>query len=110
MDILHHIAIQVPNIKEAVDYYSKNFNSKVVYIDDSWAFIEFANIYMALVLPEQHPFHIAFERDDAEKFGKLTKHRDGTESIYIKDPFGNNLEIIKDKNKFYKKYDKKPYT
>lgn len=99
MDKIHHIAIQVPNIAKGVDWYVDNFETKILYQDESWAFLEFQNINLALVLPDQHPPHIAFEKDDADKYGELTPHRDGTASIYIDDPFGNKIEILKDNNK-----------
>ena len=102
MDKIHHIAIQVPNIAKGVDWYDDNFETKILYQDESWAFLEFQNINLALVLPNQHPPHIAFEKDDADKYGKLTPHRDGTASIYIDDPFGNKIEILKDNNKKHK--------
>ena len=47
------------------------------------------------VIPEQHPFHFAIEFDGASSYGELTKHRDGTASVYIKDIDGNNIEMIK---------------
>lgn len=99
MDKIHHIAIQVSNIAKGVDWYVDNFETKILYQDESWAFLEFKNISLALVLPDQHPIHIAFEKDDADKYGDLTLHRDGTASIYIDDPFGNKIEILKDTNK-----------
>ena len=102
MDKIHHIAIQVLNIAKGVDWYVANFRTKILYQDESWAFLEFQNINLALVLPDQHPPHIAFERDDAEKYGDLTPHRDGTASIYINDSFGNKIEILKDNNKKHK--------
>jgi len=99
MDKIHHIAIQVPDISKGVDWYVKNFETKIIYQDESWAFLEFQNINLALVLPDQHPPHIAFEKDNAEIYGELTPHRDGTASTYITDPFGNKVEILKDNNK-----------
>ena len=44
--------------------------------------------------PEEHPFHFAIE-NEAENYGELTKHRDGTASVYIHDIDGNNVEILK---------------
>ena len=55
---------------------------------------EFENVKLALVLPEQHPAHFAVERDDADSFGKLKLHRDETQSVYIEDPWTNNVEIL----------------
>lgn len=95
MKNIHHIAIQVKDIKETLAWYVETFGAEVEYQDDSWAMLKFGNISLALVLPEQHPYHFAIEMDNAESFGELTKHRDGTASVYIKDPSGNNVEILK---------------
>ncbi len=95
MDKIHHIAIQVEDISKAVSWYKKTFDVHISYQDKTWAMIDFENTSLALVKPEQHPFHFAIERKDAETYGHLTKHRDGTASIYINDLDGNNIEIIK---------------
>ncbi len=95
MDKIHHVAIQVDDIKVAVDWYQAQFDTKILYQDETWALIKFENLSLALVLPDQHPAHFAIENAQAEKFGELTTHRDGTASVYIDDPFGNSIEIIK---------------
>ena len=95
LDALHHVAIQVENIARALKWYSENFNAEIVYLDDTWAMLRFENIYLALVIPGQHPPHIAIEHENAEAFGTLIRHRDGTESIYINDSEGNTLELMK---------------
>jgi len=95
MDKIHHIAIQVKNIEESVNWYKENFDVEVSYQDKTWAMINFENTSLALVIPEEHPYHFAVETNEAELFGKLTKHRDGTASVYIKDIDGNNVEMIK---------------
>jgi catechol 2,3-dioxygenase-like lactoylglutathione lyase family enzyme len=95
MDRLHHVAIAVPDIAEALDWYRNQFDVETMYTDDSWALLKFENIALALVLPEQHPPHVAVERANAESYGKLTPHRDGTASVYIRDPWGNAVEIMK---------------
>ena len=95
LDTLHHVAIQVEDIKRALKWYSTNFNTEIAYVDDTWALLRFDNIYLALVIPGQHPAHIALEHEGAETFGPLVKHRDGTESIYIEDSEGNTLELMK---------------
>ena len=99
MESIDHIAIVVTNIKHAVKWYTEKRKCKVNYQDDSWAELEFSNIKMNLVLPHQHPAHIAFV-DNTIKNG--TKHRDGSESIYDHDTFGNIIEKIK-----YEKKNKK---
>jgi catechol 2,3-dioxygenase-like lactoylglutathione lyase family enzyme len=93
-DRIDHVAVSVPNIAEAVAWYTKTFRCDVVYQDDTWAYLDFANVRLALVIPEQHPPHIGFTSPDAASFGTLKTHRDGTRSTYIKDPAGNFIEIV----------------
>lgn len=91
---IHHTAICVDDIARAIDWYCEKLSFEIEYQDDSWALLSFENSRVALVLPEQHPPHLAFESKSASKFGKLTKHRDGISSIYINDPFGNTIELL----------------
>ena len=92
MEKIDHVAIVVPHIKKAVEWYSKNTDCKVNYQDDTWAEIQYENVKLALVVPAEHPPHIAFI-DENVKNG--TKHRDGSESIYEHDFSGNIIERIK---------------
>ncbi len=92
---IHHVAIQVKNIQRAIEWYTNNFDVAVTYQDDSWAMLQFKNINLALVIPEQHPAHIAIESAEAENFGQLTTHRDGTQSVYISDSEENVIEVMK---------------
>jgi catechol 2,3-dioxygenase-like lactoylglutathione lyase family enzyme len=94
LDNVDHIAVVVKEIKRAVDWYTQKFNCQIEYQDETWAYLRFKNINLALVIPEQHPGHIALAVSDAKKFGSLKTHRDGTESVYIKDPDGNTLELM----------------
>ena len=98
LDSLHHVATQVKDIARALKWYSENFNAETVYLDDTWAMLRFENIYLALVVPGQHPPHIAIEHEGAEAHGTLIRHRDGTESIYVNDSEGNVLELMKPVN------------
>jgi len=91
MDKINHIAITVINIKHATNWYTKNFDCKVKEEYDNWALLEFDNIDLALVLPHEHPPHIAFVDESI----KGEKHKDGTEYIYDHDTFGNIIERIK---------------
>ncbi len=95
LDSIHHIAVVVPDIKQGVTWYTEHFHCAIEYIDNTWALLNFANTKLALVLPHQHPNHFAVAREDAEKFGNMTTHRDGLQSTYIQDVAGNHLEIIK---------------
>ena len=95
MDEINHIAISVKDLSLTLSWYQSNFESKVLYQDDTWAMLQFANIKLAFVVADQHPSHICFSNPDADKYGKLTTHRDGVISTYITDPSGNVIEIIK---------------
>jgi len=96
LDTIHHVAIPVPNVAQAVEWYTSRFNCCVEYIDDTWALLAFANTKLALVLPEEHPSHFALTRPDANKFGELVTHRDGLNSVYITDAFGNSIEVLEE--------------
>ena len=94
LDAMHHIAISVSDIAESVRWYTETFKCAVAYQDATWALLQFSNLQLALVIPSQHPPHIAFVRDDAAAFGPLKAHRDGTRSTYIADASGNSVEIM----------------
>jgi catechol 2,3-dioxygenase-like lactoylglutathione lyase family enzyme len=94
LDSIDHIAVPVEDVATSLAWYKEKFNCEVTYQDDTWAFIRFGNIKLALVIPSQHPAHIAFVSPEAEKSGPLKTHRDGTRSVYVKDPAGNSIEIM----------------
>lgn len=94
LDALHHLAIEVKNIADAIEWYQKQFRCTIVYQDETWGMLQFANVQLALVTPGQHPPHIGFTSPVADQFGELKTHRDGTRSVYISDPFGNVVELL----------------
>jgi catechol 2,3-dioxygenase-like lactoylglutathione lyase family enzyme len=98
LDAMHHVAISVPDVREAVEWYTRNFRCEVRYQDETWALLAFANIQLALVIPDQHPPHISFTSPHAARLGPLKPHRDGTQSTYIQDPAGNPVEILLESN------------
>lgn len=98
LSALHHIAISVENISDAIAWYQSQFRCEVVYQDETWGMLQFANIQMALVLPGQHPPHLGFAVPNADDYGTLKTHRDGSRSIYTSDPFGNVVELLDDKS------------
>ena len=93
LDTMHHVAVSVSNVKETVDWYTKHFDCKVNYQDETWALVEFANISLAFVLPDQHPPHMALLREPSA-YGEPKTHRDGTRSVYLQDPAGNKVEVL----------------
>mgnify|MGYP005999082847 FL=1 len=89
---IDHIGLVVDDVRTSVDWYIANWGASLIYCDDTWAFLQFENIKLALVVEGEHPAHIAFE-DALLKGGKL--HRDGSRSVYEKDPSGNFIERIR---------------
>ena len=94
LDVIDHVAIPVTDVAAAIEWYTNTFRCEVSYRDDTWALLKFDNIRLALVIPSQHPAHIGFVSGEAEKFGALKLHRDGTRSCYVGDPAGNSVEIL----------------
>jgi len=94
LDSLDHVAIPVEDVASSVDWYTRTFQCEVKYQDETWALLGFENVNVALVIPSQHPAHIAFASKEAARFGELKTHRDGTRSCYVKDPTGNAVEIM----------------
>jgi catechol 2,3-dioxygenase-like lactoylglutathione lyase family enzyme len=88
------VAISVNDIAKAVDWYRSNFRCEIAYQDATWAFLKFSNLHLALVLPGQHPPHVAFVSKRATTHPGLKPHRDGTRSVYISDPAGNAVELM----------------
>ena len=93
LDTLHHAAIRVRDVKKTVQWYTERFHCEVEYQDATWAMLAFDNVRLAFVIAEQHPPHIAIV-GDPEAFGEAKTHRDGTTSVYVKDPNGNNIEVM----------------
>jgi catechol 2,3-dioxygenase-like lactoylglutathione lyase family enzyme len=94
LNSIDHIAIPVTDIADSVNWYRERFHCEVKYQDETWALLGFSNIKLALVIPSQHPSHLGFVTPDAEKFGSLKTHRDGTRSCYVTDPSGNAIEML----------------
>lgn len=93
---VHHVAIPTKDVGETVAWYTKTFNCEIRYQDETWALLKFANIYMAIVTEGEHPPHLGFVVENAEEWGDLKEHRDGTFSTYISDDAGNAVEVLVD--------------
>jgi len=95
-----HVAFVVSNISDAVMWYKENLDITVLYQDETWAIVSLYDTKIAFVLPDKHPVHVAFKinsKDDIKHFNfkrEFKRHRDSSESIYFKDPFGNAIEWV----------------
>ena len=94
LDGIHHVAVATRDVKESLRWYKERFRCDVLYEDETWALLQFANLQMALVSPGEHAAHVGIEREDAERFGALSKHRDGVRYVYLTDPAGNTVEVV----------------
>mgnify|MGYP003663952849 CR=1 FL=1 len=86
------------NIDGAVEWYKDNLNAVIDYSDSTWAMMDVCGSKVALVLNDMHPPHIAFSLAEDTCFGdksEVKQHRDGSHYVYLNDPFGNTIEIIK---------------
>ena len=92
---IDHVAIIVDDPQAASAWYIEKFGATLLYADESWAFIEFENIKLAFVIKGQHPPHMAFETSQFKEGDTVKKHRDGSESVYKRDPWGNFYELIR---------------
>jgi LDH2 family malate/lactate/ureidoglycolate dehydrogenase len=99
---LDHIAQQVPDIAEAVEWQQRTVpGTTVIHQDSTWALVESGGAKLAFVLADQHPSHIAFrvgaeelERLAAQHGVAIATHRDATRSIYLAGPGALQTEII----------------
>ena len=92
---LDHVALQVKNPAQAANWYKEKFDADILYCDKTWSIVQLDNIKIAFVVKTQHPAHIAFEVDVFKTSDKVKQHRDGSSSIYKRDPWGNTIEYIK---------------
>jgi hypothetical protein len=97
-----HVAQQVPDIAEAVEWQVRTVPGTVVlHQDPTWAMVDSGGARLAFVLPDQHPNHLAY-RVDAEDLEDLAAehgvpiatHRDATRSIYLEGPGSLRTGII----------------
>jgi hypothetical protein len=55
MKKIDHIAHQVDEPRQAAAWYCENFGAEALYVDDTWAVVQFENIKLAFVMRGQHP-------------------------------------------------------
>ena len=90
----HHAAVSVDDVAVGVQWYTDILSASVLYQDETWALLGIGDTRIALVIPGEHPPHLAFEWSGAGEFGPLVTHRDGSASLYVEYPFGNKIELM----------------
>lgn len=93
-DQIEHIALSVGNIDAAVAWYQSSFDCELISKTISRAVLQFSNCKLVLVLPSQERSHLAFIKEDAESYGKLTPRGDENPSTYVSDPAGNIIKLF----------------
>ena len=93
-----HIAIRVPDLDLAQDWYEENLGAKLQFKDQYYRRMLLNNTSLALIDENRYPDnHIGVLVEDFEQLpnvGTRIQHRDGTVGVYTKDPFGNVVEYI----------------
>ena len=72
-----HVAQQVPDIAEAVEWQRRTIpGSTVLHQDATWALVESGGAKLAFVLPDQHPSHLAYRvAEEAGAAGRRERRR-----------------------------------
>ena len=91
---LHHIALRVPDIAPVVMWRVKTRNLDTVHQDQTLTLLDMENMSTVLVLRSKHLPNVVFKSLEAEKYGDLTTHRGGSESVCVQDPFRNTVEFL----------------
>ena len=98
LNTIDHIAFKVDCIASAVSWYVAKTGAKIEYQDETWAMLNVGEIKLALVLPGEHPNHFAIRCNSLDEFpveeNKLDTHRDGSQFVYLSDPYGNAIEWV----------------
>lgn len=97
-----HVAIQVPDVAAAVEWYRATLpDTRVLYQDPTWAFLDAGGVKLAFIQQGHHPDHLGWRVSEAELerlaavHGKTIRtHRDRTRSFYIEAPGGRWVEFI----------------
>ncbi|MEB7040064.1 metallothiol transferase FosB [Staphylococcus gallinarum] len=125
---INHLTFSVQNLNDSVDFYVKNLDAKLLYLEKKTAYLELAGIWIALnqedIPRNEIKFsytHTAFTIKEEEVqfwYNKLTqnnvkilngrkRHSEERRSIYFEDPDGHKLELhtgtMKERINFYEK-------
>tara|TARA_B100000902_G_C27290165_1_gene906664 strand:+ start:1673 stop:2020 length:348 start_codon:yes stop_codon:yes gene_type:complete len=94
-----HIAILVDDLEAAEKWYVEKVGGEVTHKQENYIRVKLKNTNLALLsnkFTSSKP-HIGILCEKYEELpadGSLIEHRDGTTGVYVKDPFGNDIEFI----------------
>ena len=97
--VVDHVAIMVDDLELAEKWYIENVGGKVTHKQENYVRLKLENINLALlssdfITSKPHIGILCDKIENLPNFGSKVKHRDGTTGVYLKDPFGNNIEFI----------------
>ena len=97
--IVDHVAIMVNDLELAEKWYIENVGGIVTHKQENYVRLKLQNTNLALlssdfITSKPHIGILCDKIENLPNFGSKVKHRDGTTGVYLKDPFGNNIEFI----------------
>ena len=96
---IDHVAILVHDLEKAEKWYVEKIGGKVTHKQENYVRLKLKNTSLALlstdfITSKPHIGILCENIEELPKNGAKVKHRDGTTGVYLKDPFGNNIEFI----------------
>lgn len=103
---INHVALEVGDIEEALSFYSKIFNFQLRGKDDSHAFIDMGDQFLALMKKENNNpdqfRHFGLVVNNKEEVMALAKQAGATvlegEFLDFLDPWGNRIQVVEYNN------------
>jgi catechol 2,3-dioxygenase-like lactoylglutathione lyase family enzyme len=97
--MVDHIAILVNDLRMAEKWYIEKVGGEVTHRQENYIRIKLENTNLALldtnfITSKPHVGILCKNIKDLPGDGTLIKHRDGTTGVYVRDPFGNDIEFI----------------
>ncbi|MEZ4544542.1 MAG: hypothetical protein R3C24_11700 [Cyanobacteriota/Melainabacteria group bacterium] len=95
LDAIDHLALEVDDIVVPWHRYQERFGAKFfIKTPPGRCWSSQSQTGFCCKERKSIPPHLGIVRDDAEKYGKLKQHRDGSRSCYLKGPGGNVVEVL----------------
>jgi lactoylglutathione lyase len=101
---INHVALEVGDLKAALDLYSRLFDFELRGYSKTMAFLEMGDQFLAVshgrAQPPDDHRHFGLVVDDEEKVraavaeAGLEHHRSMGGGVRFKDPWGNNFEVV----------------
>jgi len=89
----------INDLELAEKWYIENIGGEVTHKQENYVRLKLQNTNLALlskdfITSKPHVGILCNKIEDLPSTGAKVSHRDGTTGVYVKDPFGNNIEFI----------------